>query len=70
MVVQKNRLKQLKEKANKQAQQNKQLKKEAKKLKEQQKFPKTCLYYGQKGHFMQQCPRIKDLEKLKLQLLE
>ena len=62
MAVQKNRLKQLKDEADKQAQKNKQLKEEAKKLKEQ-KMPKTCLYCGQKGHFVQQCPKIKDLEK-------
>ena len=62
MAVQKNRLKQLKDEADKQAQKNKQLKEEAKQLKEQ-KMPKTCLYCGQKGHFVQQCPKIKDLEK-------
>ena len=64
MALQKNRLKQLKDEVDKQAQKNKQLKEDAKKLKEQ-KTPRTYLYCGQKGHFVQQCPKIKDLEKLK-----
>lgn len=65
MAVQKNRLKQLKENADKQAQRNKELKKEAQQLKQQQNAPRTCLYCGKKGHFVQQCPKIKELENLK-----
>lgn len=65
MAVQKNRLKQLKEEADKQAKRNKTLKEEGKKWQEQQNAPKTCWYCGKKGHFVQQCPKIKELEKLK-----
>lgn len=65
MAVQKNRLKQLKDTADKQAQKNSDWKKESDRRRQQQNVPRTCLYCGKKGHFVQQCPKIKELESLK-----